>query len=57
MLQLPLVRLELLLLLEIPALRDPFLVSKADARIRTADPFITSEVLYQLSYVGGKKGL
>jgi hypothetical protein len=25
----------------------------ADARIRTADPFITSEVLYQLSYVGG----
>ena len=25
---------------------------KADARIRTADPFITSEVLYQLSYVG-----
>ena len=24
----------------------------ADARIRTADPFITSEVLYQLSYVG-----
>jgi hypothetical protein len=26
---------------------------KADARIRTADPFITSEVLYQLSYVGG----
>src|SRR5438034_1230959 len=26
---------------------------KADARTRTADPFITSEVLYQLSYVGG----
>ena len=25
--------------------------AKADARIRTADPFITSEVLYQLSYV------
>jgi hypothetical protein len=25
---------------------------QADARIRTADPFITSEVLYQLSYVG-----
>ena len=23
-----------------------------DARIRTADPFSTSEVLYQLSYVG-----
>jgi hypothetical protein len=28
------------------------LVREADARIRTADPFITSEVLYQLSYVG-----
>ncbi len=28
----------------------PFL--EADARIRTGDPFITSEVLYQLSYVG-----
>jgi hypothetical protein len=27
---------------------------EADARIRTADPFITSEVLYQLSYVGGE---
>jgi hypothetical protein len=27
---------------------------EADARIRTADPFITSEVLYQLSYVGGR---
>ena len=26
--------------------------SQADERIRTADPFITSEVLYQLSYVG-----
>jgi hypothetical protein len=26
---------------------------KADAQIRTGDPFITSEVLYQLSYVGG----
>ena len=26
---------------------------EADARTRTADPFITSEVLYQLSYVGG----
>ena len=26
--------------------------SEADARTRTADPFITSEVLYQLSYVG-----
>jgi hypothetical protein len=27
--------------------------SEADARTRTGDPFITSEVLYQLSYVGG----
>jgi hypothetical protein len=26
--------------------------ARADERIRTADPFITSEVLYQLSYVG-----
>ena len=26
---------------------------KADAGTRTPDPFITSEVLYQLSYVGG----
>ena len=26
---------------------------RADERIRTADPFITSEVLYQLSYAGG----
>ena len=25
---------------------------RADARIRTGDPFITNEVLYQLSYVG-----
>jgi hypothetical protein len=31
--------------------------SEADARIRTADPFITSEVLYQLSYVGGERAL
>src|SRR5207248_219873 len=28
---------------------------RADARTRTADPFITSEVLYQLSYVGGER--
>ena len=28
--------------------------SKADARTRTGDPFITSEVLYQLSYVGAR---
>ena len=27
-------------------------IIEADARTRTADPFITSEVLYQLSYVG-----
>ncbi len=26
---------------------------EAAERIRTADPFITSEVLYQLSYGGG----
>src|SRR6185437_2932760 len=26
--------------------------ARADARTRTGDPFITSEVLYQLSYVG-----
>ena len=29
-------------------------VCEADARTRTGDPFITSEVLYQLSYVGGR---
>ena len=28
-------------------------IEEADARTRTGDPFITSEVLYQLSYVGG----
>ena len=28
-------------------------IGEADARTRTGDPFITSEVLYQLSYVGG----
>jgi hypothetical protein len=27
-------------------------LGEADARTRTGDPFITSEVLYQLSYVG-----
>jgi integrase len=27
-------------------------IAEADARTRTGDPFITSEVLYQLSYVG-----
>ena len=31
----------------------PLWTFEADARIRTGDPFITSEVLYQLSYVGG----
>ena len=31
---------------------DPASILEADARTRTADPFITSEVLYQLSYVG-----
>jgi hypothetical protein len=29
--------------------------AEADARTRTADPFITSEVLYQLSYVGADR--
>ncbi len=29
---------------------------EADERTRTADPFITSEVLYQLSYVGEAVG-
>ena len=33
--------------------KNPCKTDKADARTRTADPFITSEVLYQLSYVGG----
>ena len=32
--------------------RKTLQIEEADARIRTADPFITSEVLYQLSYVG-----
>ena len=30
---------------------------RADAQIRTGDPFITSEVLYQLSYVGERLSL
>ncbi len=34
--------------------RSPALSPRADERIRTADPFITSEVLYQLSYVGAQ---
>jgi hypothetical protein len=36
---------------EKPCLQD---ASEADARNRTGDPFITSEVLYQLSYVGSR---
>jgi hypothetical protein len=32
--------------------RKSLLIERADARTRTGDPFITSEVLYQLSYVG-----
>ena len=28
-------------------------IDRADGETRTPDPFITSEVLYQLSYVGG----
>jgi hypothetical protein len=35
------------------SLLDSALDPEADARTRTGDPFITSEVLYQLSYVGG----
>jgi hypothetical protein len=40
-----------------PATRHPShaqtrTTNEADARTRTGDPFITSEVLYQLSYVG-----
>ena len=31
------------------------LVCRADAGTRTPDPFITSEVLYQLSYVGDRR--
>jgi hypothetical protein len=33
-------------------LKNPCKSKEADARTRTGDPFITSEVLYQLSYVG-----
>ena len=36
-----------------PCARPAQNAKQADARIRTGDPFITSEVLYQLSYVGG----
>ena len=34
------------------AVSNPLGSGEADARTRTGDPFITSEVLYQLSYVG-----
>jgi hypothetical protein len=43
----------------LPRLPPPFArdqIPKADAGTRTPDPFITSEVLYQLSYVGGYPG-
>jgi hypothetical protein len=36
----------------VSAEESPAKEPKADARTRTGDPFITSEVLYQLSYVG-----
>src|SRR5215204_2135740 len=32
-------------------------IERADARTRTGDPFITSEVLYQLSYVGSHQDI
>jgi hypothetical protein len=35
-----------------PKALDLLGLSRADAGTRTPDPFITSEVLYQLSYVG-----
>ena len=38
---------------EVEAAEDDASVVEADAGTRTPDPFITSEVLYQLSYVGG----
>ena len=37
------------------ARRKALQIDRADARTRTEDPFITSEVLYQLSYVGGAR--
>src|ERR671923_1041842 len=36
----------------LPMQKKPLETDEADARTRTGDPFITSEVLYQLSYVG-----
>jgi hypothetical protein len=32
-------------------------ITQADGETRTPDPFITSEVLYQLSYVGARRML
>jgi hypothetical protein len=40
-----------------PQRRQGDVIAQADARTRTGDPFITSEVLYQLSYVGGSRWL
>src|ERR1700722_6141497 len=40
-----------------PETSDLLGLRRADARNRTGDPFITSEVLYQLSYVGGRSRL
>jgi integrase len=39
---------------EVRAAAEPASTLEADARTRTGDPFITSEVLYQLSYVGSR---
>jgi hypothetical protein len=39
------------------SLEDLALGEEADGRTRTGDPFITSEVLYQLSYVGENRKL
>ena len=37
-----------------PCANRTFVESEADGGTRTPDPFITSEVLYQLSYVGAR---
>jgi hypothetical protein len=37
---------------DLPETRRSRHTRRADTRTRTGDPFITSEVLYQLSYVG-----
>jgi integrase len=39
---------------ELDGAAEPASIHEADARTRTGDPFITSEVLYQLSYVGAR---